>query len=536
MSLGHSPKVITDGLVFYYDINNKKKSWIGRPTTNTINALTSGISRYNNPGFSGGEVNTGLTYKGCPIYELTFTPQDSSYIPRLASGEGFGAYHTFGSPLSANTYYLASIYFKTEHPLENSVSQGFNNGYSNIGGWNQNNTSATRYQDDGWTRLYTQYLNNENGYSVRVITFPGQYGNGTQFTVNTTSTQIINLSVTVPADGTGINDFSYFYAIVAATPTITVNGGLTGLTILDHGLDTTSYTKLSWPSNIKTLANLPFTYYFRVSVPSTGGTNVNINISSGFKVYTTALNDGKYWKVTFDTTKVSVGQPIKTYWCCPMIEQHSTLYPSEFVNGTRSNTQSVLDITGTNTITTNSLTYTTSGTFNFNGTSDYLSLPYVQSNPNNFTVEAWIYHTSHSSDTNIGHQIVIPYSGYNAWIFSLNGPDSKLQLRNHNFSLSNTAYNISSPTGLALNTWYHVAATDNGQTVRLYVNGSQVASIASATATSNGTMTTYIGSWGPTLPNQFFSGSIPAVRIYHRGLSAQEVQQNFNAQRGRYGI
>jgi hypothetical protein len=36
MSLSHSPKVITDSLVFYYDIGNTKKSWKGAPTTNLL--------------------------------------------------------------------------------------------------------------------------------------------------------------------------------------------------------------------------------------------------------------------------------------------------------------------------------------------------------------------------------------------------------------------------------------------------------------------------------------------------------------------
>lgn len=39
MALHHSPKIVTDGLVFYYDKANTKKSWIGAPTTNL--AMTS---------------------------------------------------------------------------------------------------------------------------------------------------------------------------------------------------------------------------------------------------------------------------------------------------------------------------------------------------------------------------------------------------------------------------------------------------------------------------------------------------------------
>jgi hypothetical protein len=34
----------------------------------------------------------------------------------------------------------------------------------------------------------------------------------------------------------------------------------------------------------------------------------------------------------------------------------------------------------------------------------------------------------------------------------------------------------------------------------------------------------------------FFNGNVGNVQIYNRALSATEVQQNFNALRGRYGI
>lgn len=36
MSLSHSPSVVTNGLVLYYDMNNTQKSWRGAPTTNVI--------------------------------------------------------------------------------------------------------------------------------------------------------------------------------------------------------------------------------------------------------------------------------------------------------------------------------------------------------------------------------------------------------------------------------------------------------------------------------------------------------------------
>lgn len=530
MSLSLSPKVVTDGLVFYYDINNSKKSWIGRPTTNTVNALTTGIGRYNNPGFSGTVVNTGQTYRGCPIYKTTFIPQDSTYISRLGSTEGFGAFHSMGIALQANTRYMASILFKSNYPLQNSASQGFSNGYSNISGWNQNGTTSARYQDeDGWTRLYTQYLNNVNGYSSRTIAFPNQYGNGTQFTVNTTATEIINLSVTVLANGSGIPDFSYFYAIVDASPIITVNGGLTGIAILDHGLDTTNYTKLSWPSNIKTSSNLPFTYYFRVSVPTTGGTNVNINISSRFNVYSTALSDLKYWKVTFDTTNLAVGTEIETFWCCPMIEQHDTVYPSTFVNGTRNNTQGLLDLVGGNTITASSLTYNNSGTFDFNGIDNYINTgvigPY-----SNYTIELWC----KINATTGNQQRIFSSSSGGTHCFNTTPPGN---FGFHYNPLDGSPSSTGAYTGVNVDygVWYHVlatnAASDSVSGAKIYLNG-ELKSSAEPAIAFNGSA--YFGS--DRTVSLFSNSTIAIAKIYSRALSASDVKQNFNSMRGRFGI
>jgi hypothetical protein len=40
----------------------------------------------------------------------------------------------------------------------------------------------------------------------------------------------------------------------------------------------------------------------------------------------------------------------------------------------------------------------------------------------------------------------------------------------------------------------------------------------------------------PEIPAAFISASYSGIQMYNRALTAQEVQQNFNALRGRYGI
>src|SRR5439155_1040833 len=61
-------------------------------------------------------------------------------------------------------------------------------------------------------------------------------------------------------------------------------------------------------------------------------------------------------------------------------------------------------------------------------------------------------------------------------------------------------------------------------TVRLFVNGAQVASQAQTTALASTTGTLQIG--GDSYPNEFFAGRIDEVRIYNRALTLAEIQND----------
>lgn len=69
----------------------------------------------------------------------------------------------------------------------------------------------------------------------------------------------------------------------------------------------------------------------------------------------------------------------------------------------------------------------------------------------------------------------------------------------------------------------------------VYRNGVQL----SMTTISHPALSTasnlYIGARGD-VPDNFWNGKISLVSLYNRALSASEIQQNFNALRGRYGI
>ncbi len=78
-----------------------------------------------------------------------------------------------------------------------------------------------------------------------------------------------------------------------------------------------------------------------------------------------------------------------------------------------------------------------------------------------------------------------------------------------------------SPAALALNTWTHLATSYDGTTMRLYVNGTQVATRAQtgALATSDGPLR--FG--GNTVWGEWFAGRLDELRVYNRALTAAEV-------------
>jgi hypothetical protein len=74
--------------------------------------------------------------------------------------------------------------------------------------------------------------------------------------------------------------------------------------------------------------------------------------------------------------------------------------------------------------------------------------------------------------------------------------------------------------------WTHLAATYDGATVRLYVNGTLVRSTAASGAIVAGTGALRIG--GNSIRGEWFRGYIDEVRVYSRALTAAEIANDMN--------
>jgi hypothetical protein len=79
-------------------------------------------------------------------------------------------------------------------------------------------------------------------------------------------------------------------------------------------------------------------------------------------------------------------------------------------------------------------------------------------------------------------------------------------------------------SSLAAKTWTHLAATYDGATLRLYVNGVQIASRSIADSLTSSTKALQIG--GDAAFGQYFQGTIDEVRVYNRALAPAEIQND----------
>lgn len=111
-----------------------------------------------------------------------------------------------------------------------------------------------------------------------------------------------------------------------------------------------------------------------------------------------------------------------------------------------------------------------------------------------------------------------------------------LQAGKIDFGVGNPDVTIRSLLTYNDNVWHCAVGTRNKATgaINLYVDGNFIISGIANTSSLTGPSNICIGSLQTNL--NFFSGNISTVQLYNRDLTAQEIRQNFEALRGRYGI
>ena len=192
---------------------------------------------------------------------------------------------------------------------------------------------------------------------------------------------------------------------------------------------------------------------------------------------------------------------------------------------------SVKDASGSgNNGTTSNTTWTTSGRLGgalvFNGSSALVTVPSTTSLrlSTAMTLEAWVRPTA----INAQWRDVI-YKGSDDYYLEATSTSSSRPAAGGTFAPDN----VYASSALAVNAWTHLAATYDGTTLRLYVNGTLASSISRAAqiAVSNGAL--QIG--GDSGAGQYFAGTIDEVRIYNSAISEAQIRSDMNTPIGAGG-
>jgi len=170
----------------------------------------------------------------------------------------------------------------------------------------------------------------------------------------------------------------------------------------------------------------------------------------------------------------------------------------------------------------NSPTYNSAnGSFTFNGTNNTCDLGFQW--PSDFTFDIIF-----STNNNSVKQVIISNYSYNA-----GGLEIAPNLFNF-FLFSTSGVNSITTYSVLNNTTYQVVGTKSGTSMNLYVNGLLVGSATLPSSTLSQTQNLRIGN--DRVQSLYFNGNIYSAKVYNRALAADEILQNFNAHRGRYGL
>jgi len=169
------------------------------------------------------------------------------------------------------------------------------------------------------------------------------------------------------------------------------------------------------------------------------------------------------------------------------------------------------------------------GSLSFDGVNDNITTGKVLvSRTGQFHIEGWCY----LNQTNINCMFVTQYNNSSdaGRFLCFFGNDGVIRMHDSNGVMTGTTPSYSA------NQWYYVAfQRDSSNLCNIFVNSVKQTTGDTKTTTLENT-NTIIGSRGSAQSGTYFKGNIAQVSIYNRALTAQEIQQNFNATRSRFGV
>jgi hypothetical protein len=275
-----------------------------------------------------------------------------------------------------------------------------------------------------------------------------------------------------------------------------------------------------------TASGIPAGGVYNWYTAATGGTAIQSGSSTASATLNNIQSTATYY-VSYSISGVESARTAVTATINPIITApYSGAYFSYPFNG-NTNDVSSYGNNGTNngaTLTTDRFG-TANAAYSFNGTSSYITDPFLDNNPTSYTVSIWFNTTSTTGGALIGLQ----NGSYAA--------DRVLYMSNSGqiyWGLNpGTVQTINTANSYNDGNWHHVIVTVSSTGSTLYIDGTSQASSTSMTVGNglNGYWTMgyiILSSWTSAPTSNYFSGKLDDIAVYHRVLSGTEISSSNN--------
>tara|TARA_Y100001972_G_scaffold121925_1_gene166692 strand:- start:850 stop:2073 length:1224 start_codon:yes stop_codon:yes gene_type:complete len=218
---------------------------------------------------------------------------------------------------------------------------------------------------------------------------------------------------------------------------------------------------------------------------------------------------------------------------------HKSAYAGQ--GGTRSVSGSLIELTGTHDINVSNVSYDSNSQIDFDGTDDRIDTSLYHLSGSNHTEEVVVFRGSAGTQQGILSDLQFGFFGL---LFLANDKIRYRQMQQNSDGEGGFSYpnvNVDTPDTYGVGTYHIVGSFSSDNGFRLYVNGelknSNSTDLPFNLSGNRGInhIGVYKSSNASTYSNPF-DGKIHIVKCYNRELTANEVQQNFNSLRHRFGL
>jgi hypothetical protein len=202
-------------------------------------------------------------------------------------------------------------------------------------------------------------------------------------------------------------------------------------------------------------------------------------------------------------------------------------FKSPYTAGTRSSTQSLIDLTRTTNIDVSNVSFDSTGQPTFDGTNDYIAVTNLLASESigagtQLTISLWL------NCDQYGNRM--PFST------GQSGND-RIYYWTENSLNTWRVGNYTSTTGHgslpSVGNWFNTVLVIDGTNITVYLNGQE-----DYTGSYTGFTTEHYATFGRhgATSSYYYDGKIANAKIYNRALSADEVQQNYRAYKNRFDL